>query len=208
MDGQLQQLDADKRTLEQRVKELKPAEVLLEAIKRIVAETIPADMSSPAPARAAVDMNEVATMVDERLAQVLRDAPPSRVVAISVSEAARELIREGFARDMAEKIRGLTPEPRRIALTVREHGTIKSGDLYALIRGKGKVGRLPVNFNTAIKRLEDIDLVARNPGTGLVSWGLRDCIDGRLIDLADEETRRQLEEYLASLLLPGSAEPR
>jgi hypothetical protein len=160
------------------------------------------------PTPASVDMGEVAVLVDERLAQVLREAPPGRVVSFSVSDAARELIREGFARDMAEKITGLTPEPRRIALTVREHGTIKSGDLYALIRGKGKVGRLPVNFNTAIKRLEDVGLVTRNPSTGLVSWGLRDCIDGRLIDLADEETRRQLEEYLASLLLPGSAETR
>ena len=104
---------------------------------------------------------------------------------------------------MAEPIGGLTPEPRRAALTIREHGTIKTRDLYFHVRGKESRGRLPVNFNTMVKKLEDIGLAARNPNAGLISWTLRDLIDGKLIDLAEEEARRQLEEYLASLLLPG-----
>ena len=101
-------------------------------------------------------------------------------------------------------IAGLTPEPRRAALIVREHGTIKTRDLYFHVRGKESRGRLPVNFNTMVKKLEKTGLAERNNTTGLVSWTLRDLIDGKLIDVADEETRRQLEEYLASLLLPGS----
>ena len=54
-----------------------------------------------------------------------------------------------------------------------------------------------------VKKLEKMGLAERNNTTGLVSWTLRDLIDGKLIDVADEETRRQIEEYLASLLLPG-----
>ena len=56
----------------------------------------------------------------------LRDSPPERVVAIDLSEAARELIREDFTSNMAELIGGLTPEPRRAALVIREHETIKT----------------------------------------------------------------------------------
>jgi len=160
-------------------------------------------VSSPESAAAPVDMSMVATLVDERLAQVLRESPPERVVAINLSEAARELIREDFTSNMAELIGGLTPEPRRAALIIREHGTIKTRDLYFHVRGKESRGRLPVNFNTMVKKLENIGLATRNPNAGLISWTLHDLVDGRLIDVADEEARRQLEEYLASLLLPG-----
>lgn len=155
----------------------------------------------PAPP---VDMNTVASLVNDRLAQVLRESPPERVVAINLSEAARELIREDFTSNMAELIGGLTPEPMRAALVIREHGTIKTRDLYFHVRGKESRGRLPVNFNTMVKKLEDVGLATRNTNAGLVSWTLRDLVDGRLIDVTDEEARRQLEEYLASLLLPGA----
>jgi len=175
--------------------------MLREAVIRFLQlEAVPKVEPPPAPA---VDGNVVSSLVDERLAQVLRESPPERVVSIDLSEAARELIREDFTVNMAEHITGLTPEPRRAALIIREHGTIKTRDLYFHVRGKESRGRLPVNFNTMVKKLEKTGLAERNNTTGLVSWTLRDLVDGKLIDVADEETRRQIEEYLASLLLPG-----
>jgi len=177
---------------------------LRKAITRFLQLDAVPKAEAPSPAAPAVDMNMVASLVNDRLDQVLRESPPERVVAINLSEAARELIREDFTSNIAELIGGLTPEPRRAALIIREHGTIKTRDLYFHVRGKESRGRLPVNFNTMVKKLEDIGLAVRNTNAGLVSWTLRDLVDGKLIDVADEETRRQLEEYLASLLLPGA----
>lgn len=124
------------------------------------------------------------------------------MVAINVSEAFRELIREGFISEAAEKIRGLTEEPRKIAIQVRERSPIKTSELYFMARGKP--GRIPANFYLQINRLEDAHLVAYTKNTGLVSWTLDEFVDGKLIDLADNEARAQMKEYLASLLLPGA----
>jgi len=176
---------------------------LRKAILRFLGLDAEPKAEAPVPAPQPVDMSMVASLVDERLAQVLRESPPERVVTLNLSVAARELIREGFTSNMAELIAGLTPEPRRAALIIREYGTIKTRDLYFHVRGKESRGRLPVNFNTMVKKLENIGLATRNTNAGLISWTLRDLVDGKLIDMADEETRRQLEEYLASLLLPG-----
>ena len=176
---------------------------LRKAITRFLQLDAAPKAEAPPPAPQPVDGNMVASLVDERLAQVLRDSPPERVVTIDLSEAARELIREGFTSKMAEHIGGLTPEPRRAAVIIREHGTIKTRDLYFHVRGKESRGRLPVNFNTMVKKLEKIGLATRNKNAGLISWNLRDLVDSKLIDVAEDETRRQIEEYLASLLLPG-----
>jgi len=192
----------EKKNLELREDSEAGRELRKAILRFLQLDDIPKAEASP-PAPQPIDSNMVASIVDERLAQVLRESPPEHIVAIDLSEAARELIREGFTSNMAELIGGLTPEPRRAALIIREHGTIKTRDLYFHVRGKESRGRLPVNFNTMVKKLEGIGLATRNPNAGLISWTLRDLVDGKLIDMADEETRRQLEEYLASLLLPG-----
>lgn len=147
---------------------------------------------------------EVAVLVDARLKQILAEAPPQRVVSINLSDRFREIIREDFTAGIAEIIRSLTPEPRKAAMIVRERGTIKSSELYYLVRGKAKTGRLPVNFYNTLKKMEDAHLVTYNKATGLVSWSLDSFVDGKLIDLYDEQTRQQIKTYLASLLLPTS----
>jgi hypothetical protein len=106
----------------------------------------------------------------------------------------------------AAKIRSLTEEPRKIAIQVRERSPIKTSELYFMARGKP--GRIPGNFYLQISRLEDAHLVAYTKNTGLVSWTLDEFVDGKLIDLADNEARAQMKEYLASLLLPAGAEAR
>lgn len=148
-------------------------------------------------------VEEVSALIDTRIKQIFADAPPSRMISIDLSDRFRELIREDFAADVAGKIRGLTPEPKKAAIIVRERGTIKSSELYYLIRGKAKTGRLPVNFYNTLKKMEDANLVTYTKNTGLVSWSLNDFVDGKLIDLYDEQTRQQVKDYLASLLLPS-----
>ena len=145
-------------------------------------------------------MEDVSILVDTRLKQILSEAPPSRIVSIDLSDRFREIIKEDFIQDIAGRIRGLSEDPVKSAIIVHEKGTIKTSELYFLIRGK--TGRIPGNFYLQIRKLEDAHLVTYNKGTGLVSWNLDDFIDGKLIDLYDEETRRQVKDYLASLLLP------
>jgi len=203
----VQRVSDDLARLEEKNRELSEdadaGRELRKAILRFLQLDAVRKIEAPPPAPP-VDMNMVASLVNDRLAQVLSESPPERVVAIDLSEAARELIREDFTSNIAGLIGGLTPEPRRAALVIREHGTIKTRDLYFHVRGKESRGRLPVNFNTSVKKLEDVGLATRNTNAGLVSWTLRDLIDGKLIDVTEEETRRQIEEYLASLLLPGA----
>jgi len=204
----VQRIKDDLARMEEKNRELsedaEASRELRKAITRFLQLDVARKAEAPPPTPQPVDMNMVASLVNDRLDQVLRDSPPERVVTIDLSEAARELIREDFTSNMVELIGGLTPEPRRAALIIREHGTIKTRDLYFHVRGKESRGRLPVNFNTMVKKLEDIGLAVRNTNAGLASWTLRDLIDGKLIDVTDEETRRQLEEYLATLLLPGA----
>ncbi|GAI52640.1 unnamed protein product, partial [marine sediment metagenome] len=113
----------------------------------------------------------------------------------------REIIREDFTAMLAEEIQDLTEEPRRTAVIVHEHRDIKSSELYYMVRGKATTGRIPVNFYNTLKKLEDAHLITRQ-GTGIVNWSLDGFVDGKLLDLYDEETRSQIKSYLASLLLP------
>jgi len=143
---------------------------------------------------------EVTAIVDTRLKQLLSEAPPARVVSIDLSERFREIIREDFVADLAGKIQALTSEPRKAAIIVRERKSMKMSELYFLIRGK-PTGRIPGNFYASTRKLEDAHLVTQSKGTGVISWSLDEFIDGKLIDLYDEETRRQVKDYMTSLLL-------
>lgn len=145
-------------------------------------------------------MEEISAIVDARVRQIVAEDSTQRIVSIDLSERFREIIREDFIRDVAERIRALTEDPIKAAIIVREKGTIKTSDLYFLIRGK--TGRIPGNFYQQIRKMEDAHLVEYNKATGLVSWSLDNFVDGKLIDLCDESTRGQVKDYLASLLLP------
>lgn len=145
---------------------------------------------------------EIVAMVDDRLKQLLAELPEGRFVSVDLPERFREIIREDFVAMLAEKIQDLTEEPRRTAVIVHQHRDIKSSELYYMVRGKATTGRIPVNFYNTLKKVEDAHLVTRQGSSGLVTWSLDNFVDGKLIDLYDEETRSQIKSYLASLLLP------
>jgi len=145
-------------------------------------------------------VEEISALVDARVRQIVAEAQPHRIVSIDLSERFREIIREDFIRGVADKIRALTEEPRRIAIMVRERSPVKTSELYFMARGK--TGRIPGNFYQQIRKMEDAHLVEYNKGTGLISWALDSFVDGKLIDLYDKETRKGVKDYLASLLLP------
>jgi len=135
---------------------------------------------------------EITAMVDVRLKQLLAALPEGRFVSMDLGARFKEIIREGFIEIVAEKISGLTQEPRRTAILVHEHGNIRSSELYYMVRGKATTGRIPVNFYNTLKKLEDAHLITRQ-GTGVVSWSLDAFVDGKLLDLYDEETRSQVK---------------
>lgn len=143
---------------------------------------------------------EVTALIDKRIQQLTAEAPPTRIVTVNLSERFREIIQEDFIADIGGKVRELPQEAKKIAIIVREKTPIKTSELYFMVRGK--TGRIPANFYQQIRRLEDANLTTYKRDTGFVSWSLGDFIDGKLIDLYDVETRGQVKEYLASLLLP------
>lgn len=146
---------------------------------------------------------EITAMVDNRLNQRLANLPEARFVKVDLPARFKELIREDFMNMVATKIRELTDEPRKTAVIVHEQGDIRASELYYMVRGKATTGRIPVNFYNTLKKMEDAHLITRNQSTGVVSWALDSFIDGKLIDLYDEEERTQIKSYLASMLLPS-----
>lgn len=144
---------------------------------------------------------EVTALVDKRVQQLTAVLPPQRIVTVNLSERFREIIQEDFIADIGGKVRDLPQEAKKIAIIVREKTPIKTSELYFMVRGK--TGRIPANFYQQIRRLEDANLTTYKRDTGLVSWSLGDFVDGKLIDLYDAESRDQVKEYLASLLLPA-----
>jgi len=83
--------------------------------------------------------------------------------------------------------------------------SMKMSGLYFLIRGK-PTGRILGNFYASTRKLEDAYLVTQSKGTGVISWSLDEFIDGKLIDLYDEQPRQQVKDYVTSLLLPTEAD--
>jgi len=144
--------------------------------------------------------NEVVAIVDDRLSQVLQKLPEVRLVTVDVDEAAKDVLKEDFVSDVADKIRGLSTEPKRVALIIREKTPIRTSELYFIMRGKK--GRIPGNFYQQIHRLEKVHLATYTKNTGLVSWNLDAFLEERLRGLCDEETLSQVNAFLVSLLLP------
>jgi len=196
------QLEEGKAGLEKEVDDLRGqvngVADLRKALRRIIGPL----EAPPVTVEEGPSETEIVAMVDDRLKQVLAELPEGRFVSVDLPERFREIIREDFVAMLAEKIQDLTEEPRRTAVIVHEHRDIKSSELYYMVRGKATTGRIPVNFYNTLKKLEDAHLVTRQSSSGLVTWSLGNFVDGKLIDLYDEETRSQIKSYLASLLLP------
>ncbi len=162
------------------------------------------DLSDPSRGRhktiEGLSPDELNLLIDARVHQIMQHDPPSRLVSIDVSNRFREIIRENFIEDISEGLKTLGAEHVKAAIVVHELGEIKRGDLYSMVRGK--TGRIPEDFYQMIQGLEDAHVVSYNKKTGVVSWSLGNYVDDRLSDLYEEEARKEVKDYLASLLLP------
>jgi len=160
----------------------------------------PFEASAPIKVESGPTELEITVMVDARLKQLLNEYPEGRFVSIDLSAHFKDIIREDFIKLAAEKIQSLTEDPRKAAIIVHENRSIRTSELYFLVRGKATTGRIPANFYNTLKKVEDAHLINRQ-SSGVVTWALDSFVDGKLIDLYDEETRNQVKTYLASLLL-------
>jgi hypothetical protein len=77
---------------------------------------------------------------------------------------------------------------------------VKRGELYSLIYGS--TGRIPEEFYGELQTLEDAHLVAYSKATGAITWTMDAYVDAELKGFADDDTRTQVKEYLASVMLP------
>jgi len=196
------QFEEERAGLVKEVKDLRGQLSAVADLRKSLRRIIGPLEATPVTVEAGPSNSEIVAMVDDRLKQLLAELPEGRFVSVDLPERFREIIREDFVAMLAEKIQDLTEEPRRTAVIVHQHRDIKSSELYYMVRGKATTGRIPVNFYNTLKKVEDAHLVTRQGSSGLVTWSLDNFIDGKLIDLYDEETRNQVKSYLASLLLP------
>jgi len=147
-----------------------------------------------------ISVDDINLIVDARMHQILQFDRPTQFVSIDVSKRLKEAVKEKFVRDMAARIRVLPRDMLVLAMVVREKGEVKRGELYSLTYGSS--GRIPEEFYEELQTLADAHLVSYSKATGAITWTMDAYVDAELKEFADDDTRAQVKEYLASLMLP------
>lgn len=168
-------------------------------VARLEAATVQSVLNAKG-AGGGISVDDINLIVDARMHQILQFDRPTQFISIDVSKRLREAIKEKFVRDMAAKIRVLPRETLVLAMVVREKGEVKRGELYSLVYGS--TGRIPEEFYGELQMLKDAHLVAYSKATGTVAWTMDAYVDAELKGFADDDTRTQVKEYLASVMLP------
>jgi uncharacterized coiled-coil protein SlyX len=168
-------------------------------VARLEAATVQSVLNAKG-AGGGISVDDINLIVDARMHQILQFDRPTQFISIDVSKRLREAIKEKFVRDMAARIRVLPRETLVLAMVVREKGEVKRGELYSLVYGSA--GRIPEEFYSELQMLEDAHLVAYSKATGKVAWTMDAYVDAELKGFSDDDTRTQVKEYLASVMLP------
>jgi uncharacterized coiled-coil protein SlyX len=150
-----------------------------------------------------ISVDDINLIVDARMHQILQFDRPTQFVSIDVSKRLKEAVKEKFVRDMAARIRVLPRDMLVLAMVVREKGEVKRGELYSLVYGSS--GRIPEEFYEELQRLEEAHLVLYSKATGAIKWTMDSYVDAELKEFADDDTRTQVKEYLASVMLPTTS---
>ena len=202
----LDQVDTLKKTVDELREELSNVMQGVDAVKGLrealitILQLDSVDFKREGSTASSMAASEVTAIVDGRLSQVLQELPEVRVVTVDVDQAARDVLKEAFISEAADKIRALSAEPKRAALIIRERTPLKTSELYLIMRGK--TGRIPGNFYQQLHRLEEAHLATYSKNTGFVTWNLGEFLEDRLTGLVDSEAIAQVETFLVSLLLP------
>ena len=204
--SELDQVDALKKTTDELREELTRVGKGVDAVNELrealitILQLDSTDLKRGGSTEPSMATSEVTAIVDGRLSQVLQEMPEVRVVTVDVDQAARDVLKEAFISEAADKIRSLSAEPKRAALIIRERTPLKTSELYLIMRGK--TGRIPGNFYQQLHRLEEARLATYSKNTGFVTWSLGEFLEDRLVGLVDSEAIAQVETFLVSLMLP------
>jgi uncharacterized coiled-coil protein SlyX len=168
-------------------------------VARLEAATVQSVLSAKG-AGGDISVDDINLIVDARMHQILKFDRPTQFISIDVSKRLKDAVKEKFVRDVAARIRVLPRDMLVLAMVVREKGEVKRGELYSLVYGSS--GRIPEEFYEELQRLEEAHLVSYSKATGAITWTMDSYVDAELKEFADDDTRTQVKEYLASVMLP------
>jgi hypothetical protein len=195
-------LRGEVKSLKQELKEA--SEMLVEVLRKLNTQEqrTTHTLDQVAVNRLGFNIDDLNTLVDQRMQQIIKFEKPTTFISVDISGGFRDIIKEKLIQNMAQRIRDIPDEAVVAAMIVHEKGVIDRNELFALLRGE--TSEPTSSFFAIIQALEASKLVSYSEETGLVRWGLGEHLDVGLAQLYDETTRRQVEEYLTSLLISGS----
>lgn len=204
-ENEVRQLRGEIKNLKLELKEA--SEMLVEVLRKLDAQeqrTVHTQ-DQIAVNRLGFNIDDLNTLVDQRMQQIIKFEKPSTFISVDVSGSFRDIIKEKLIQNMARRIRDIPNEAVVAAMIVHEKRVIGRNELFAFL--SGETGEPPPAFFALIQALEVTKLVSYSEETGLARWGLKEHLDVELSQLYDETTRRQVEEYLTSLLIARPNSP-
>ncbi|MCX6643079.1 MAG: hypothetical protein NTV15_06790 [Candidatus Bathyarchaeota archaeon] len=195
-------LRGEVKSLKQELKEA--SETLVEVLRKLNAQEqrTAHTQDQVAVNRLGFNIDDLNTLVDQRMQQIIKFEKPTTFISVDVSGSFRGIIKEKLIQNMARRIRDIPDEAVIVAMIVHEKGVIDRNELFALL--SSETGEPTSAFFSLIQALVASKLVSYSEETGIVRWVLREHIEVEFSQLYDETTRRQVEEYLTSLLISGS----
>ena len=141
-------------------------------------------------------------LIDQRMHQIIQFDKPTVFTQVDISGKFKEIIKERFIREVGMRIRALPPSLMHTAILIHERKAIKRGELYSFLHGGNR--RITDDFYNELQTLDDTHLAIYSKETGVIHWALGEYLKRELGAMYNENTIKQAEDYLASLLIPPS----
>jgi hypothetical protein len=141
-------------------------------------------------------------LIDQRMHQIIQYDKPTVFTQVDVSGKFKEIIKERFIREVGMRIMALSPSVMHTAILIHERKAMKRGELYSFLHGGN--GRITDDLYNELQILDDTRLAVYRKETGVIHWALGEYLKRELGAMYDENTIKQAEDYLSSLLIPPS----
>lgn len=148
------------------------------------------------------NIDDFNNLIDQRMHQIIQYDKPTILTQIDISGKFKEIIKERFIREVGMRIRALPPRSMHTAIIIHERKAMKRGELYSFLHGGN--GRITDDFYNELQTLDDARIAVYSKETGVIHWALGEYLKRELGSIYDENTIKQAEDYLASLLIPLS----